>query len=133
MKKISELFINLLIYYHVGEYNSNSSLCILILSLLFLYVCFAISSKVVFDQTKITMFSYEQAAAVTNEQLLGLSDVQRTALAMVLTPWEDRRVDFKSKPLTSLKCLLSTDDCYGGPFTGAYLIFSSSGEHERSN
>lgn len=43
------------------------------------------------------MFSYEQAAAVTEEQLSALSDVQRTALAMVLTPWEDRPVDFRGQ------------------------------------
>lgn len=53
--------------------------------------------KVVFDQRQISMFSYEQAAAVTDEQLSALSDVQRTALAMVLTPWEDRPVDFRGE------------------------------------
>ncbi|XP_070762114.1 stereocilin [Enoplosus armatus] len=54
---------------------------------------------VVFHQRQISMFSYEQAAAVTEEQLSALSDVQRTALAMVLTPWEDRPVDFRGKSL----------------------------------
>uniref|UniRef100_UPI0037E98643 stereocilin n=1 Tax=Semicossyphus pulcher TaxID=241346 RepID=UPI0037E98643 len=54
---------------------------------------------VVFDQRKISMFSYEQAAAITEEQLSALSDVQKTALAMVLTPWEDRPVDFRGKSL----------------------------------
>ncbi|XP_070688083.1 stereocilin [Pempheris klunzingeri] len=54
---------------------------------------------VVFHQTQISMFSYEQAAAVTEEQLSALSDVQRTALAMVLTPWEDRPVDFRGRSL----------------------------------
>nr|XP_046254951.1 stereocilin [Scatophagus argus] len=54
---------------------------------------------VVFNQRQIGMFSYEQAAAVTEEQLAALSDVQRTALAMVLTPWEDRPVDFRGKSL----------------------------------
>lgn len=44
---------------------------------------------------QISMFSYEQAAAVTSEQLATLSEVQRTALAMVLTPWEDKPVDFR--------------------------------------
>lgn len=48
------------------------------------------------------MFSYEQAAAVTEEQLFALSDVQRTALAMVLTPWEDRPVDFRGEPLDKI-------------------------------
>ncbi|KAM7424234.1 hypothetical protein PAMA_000531 [Pampus argenteus] len=52
-----------------------------------------------FHQQQISMFSYEQAAAVTDEQLAALSDVQRTALAMVLTPWEDRPVDFRGKSL----------------------------------
>ncbi|KAK9542838.1 hypothetical protein VZT92_000666 [Zoarces viviparus] len=54
---------------------------------------------VVFHQRQISMFSYEQAAAVTDEQLSALSDVQRTALAMVLTPWEDRPVNFRGKSL----------------------------------
>ncbi|KAK5874050.1 hypothetical protein PBY51_019031 [Eleginops maclovinus] len=53
--------------------------------------------SVVFHQRQISMFSYEQASAVTNEQLSALSDVQRTALALVLTPWEDRPVDFRGK------------------------------------
>lgn len=48
------------------------------------------------------MFSYEQAAAVTKEQLSALSDVQKTALDMVLTPWEDKPVDFRGEPLKSL-------------------------------
>ncbi|KAF3686503.1 CTD small phosphatase-like protein 2 [Channa argus] len=50
---------------------------------------------VVFTQRQINMFSYEQATAVTKEQLNVLSDVQKTALDMVLTPWEDRPVDFR--------------------------------------
>ncbi|XP_028435816.1 uncharacterized protein strc1 isoform X1 [Perca flavescens] len=50
---------------------------------------------VVFNQRQISMFSYEQATAVTKEQLSALSDVQRTALALVLTPWEDRPVNFR--------------------------------------
>ncbi|XP_026176094.1 putative stereocilin-like protein [Mastacembelus armatus] len=54
---------------------------------------------VVFDQRQISMFSYEQATAVTAEQLSVLSDVQRTALAMVLTPWEDKFVDFRGRSL----------------------------------
>lgn len=48
------------------------------------------------------MFSYEQAAAVTAEQLFALSDVQRTALAMVLTPWEDRPVDFRGEAVDKI-------------------------------
>lgn len=67
-----------------------------------LSVCCPHLLKVVFDQRQISMFSYEQAAAVTEEQLSALSDVQRTALAMVLTPWEDRPVDFRGE---KLKCL----------------------------
>lgn len=43
------------------------------------------------------MFSYAQAAAVTDAQLAALSDMQRTALAMVLTPREDRLVDFRGE------------------------------------
>ncbi|KAF3832709.1 hypothetical protein F7725_026374 [Dissostichus mawsoni] len=57
----------------------------------------AMSALVVFHQRQIGMFSYEQASAVTEEQLSALSDVQRTALALVLTPWEDRPVDFRGK------------------------------------
>ncbi|XP_015239911.1 PREDICTED: stereocilin [Cyprinodon variegatus] len=52
-----------------------------------------------FHQSQISMFSYEQAVAVTPQQLSALRDVQRTALAMVLTPWEDRPVVLKSRPL----------------------------------
>lgn len=48
------------------------------------------------------MFSYEQAIAVTEEQQSALRDVQRTALAMVLTPWENRPVDFRGKNKTTL-------------------------------
>lgn len=69
------------------------------------------------------MFSYEQAAAVTDEQLSALSDVQRTALAMVLTPWEDRPVDFRGElmafslyALTSPNGLIATwclRGCFG--------------------
>ncbi|XP_056240770.1 uncharacterized protein strc1 isoform X1 [Seriola aureovittata] len=54
---------------------------------------------VALNHRQISMFSYEQATAVTNEQLSVLSDVQRTALAMVLTPWENRPVDFRGKSL----------------------------------
>ncbi|XP_071344768.1 uncharacterized protein strc1 [Trachinotus anak] len=54
---------------------------------------------VALNHRQISMFSYEQATAVTNEQLSALSDVQRTALAMVLTPWENRPVDFRGKSL----------------------------------
>ncbi|XP_019722788.1 stereocilin [Hippocampus comes] len=52
---------------------------------------------VVFHQRQISMFSHEQAAAVTEQQITALSDVQRTALFMVLTPWEDRHVDFRGR------------------------------------
>ena len=41
------------------------------------------------------MFSYEQAMAVTPEQRALLSDVQQTALSMVLTSWENRPLDFR--------------------------------------
>lgn len=43
------------------------------------------------------MFSYAQAVAVTDEQLAVLSGVQKTALALVLTPREDRLVDFRGE------------------------------------
>lgn len=78
---------------------------IMLVHLFYLLLCFYVSIcllchflKVVFHQSQISMFSYEQAAAVTEEQLSALSDVQRTALAMVLTPWEDRPVDFRGEP-----------------------------------
>ncbi|XP_056134793.1 stereocilin [Lampris incognitus] len=54
---------------------------------------------VVFDPSQISMFSYEQAVAVTAAQRSALSAVQQTALAMVLTPWEDRPVDFRGRSL----------------------------------
>ncbi|MFT7816572.1 stereocilin-like [Arapaima gigas] len=50
---------------------------------------------VVFNQAQIRMFTYEQAVAVTDTQRSALSTVQQTALAMVLTPWEDKPVDFR--------------------------------------
>lgn len=53
--------------------------------------------QVVLDHRQISMFSYAQAAAVTDPQLAALSDVQRMALAMVLTPREDRLVDFRGE------------------------------------
>ncbi|KAJ3593903.1 hypothetical protein NHX12_006236 [Muraenolepis orangiensis] len=52
---------------------------------------------VVFDPTKIGMFSYEQAVAVTDKQREQLSENQQRALAMVLTPWEDRPLDFRGR------------------------------------
>ncbi|XP_073319943.1 uncharacterized protein strc1 [Pagrus major] len=54
---------------------------------------------VVFDQRQISVFSYEQAAAVTKAQIAAMNDLQKRALAMVLTPWEDRLVDFRGKSL----------------------------------
>ena len=67
--------------------------------------------QVVFDQRQISVFSYEQAAAVTKVQLAAMTDLQKRALAMVLTPWEDRPVDFRGEPLKSSKLLFSTDNC----------------------
>ncbi|XP_008279602.1 putative stereocilin-like protein [Stegastes partitus] len=54
---------------------------------------------VTFDPEAIAMLSYDQAVAVTKEQLAELSEVQRTALALVLTPWEDRPIDFRGRSL----------------------------------
>ncbi|XP_034733689.1 stereocilin isoform X2 [Etheostoma cragini] len=54
---------------------------------------------VVFNQKQIGMFSYEQATAVTKDQLSALSDVQKRALALVLTPWEDRPLNVRGKSL----------------------------------
>ncbi|XP_034437301.1 stereocilin isoform X1 [Hippoglossus hippoglossus] len=55
--------------------------------------------SVALNHIQISMFSYEQAAAVTPEQFSALSDVQRTALAMALTPWENRPINFRGKSL----------------------------------
>ncbi|KAJ8247821.1 hypothetical protein GJAV_G00250900 [Gymnothorax javanicus] len=52
---------------------------------------------VVFNQAQIRMFSYEQAIAVTESQRSALSPVQQIALSMVLTPWENRPVDFRGR------------------------------------
>ncbi|XP_056464092.1 uncharacterized protein strc1 [Gadus chalcogrammus] len=45
---------------------------------------------VVFSPPKIGHFTYEQAVAVTTRQREALSDAQLNALAIVLTPWDDR-------------------------------------------
>ncbi|XP_045071302.1 stereocilin-like [Coregonus clupeaformis] len=50
---------------------------------------------VVFDPAQISMFSYEQAKAVTEAQRSLLSPVQLTAMSMVLTVWDDKPVDFR--------------------------------------
>ncbi|KAL7833698.1 hypothetical protein AOLI_G00286580 [Acnodon oligacanthus] len=52
---------------------------------------------VIFNQAQISMFSYEQAAAVTVAQRSVLSSVQETALSMVLNPLEDKPVDFRGR------------------------------------
>ncbi|XP_035275396.1 stereocilin [Anguilla anguilla] len=52
---------------------------------------------VVFHQAQIRMFSYEQAVAVTEAQRVALTPVQQTALSMVLTPWENKPVDFRGR------------------------------------
>ncbi|KAK0144905.1 Stereocilin [Merluccius polli] len=49
----------------------------------------------VFSSSQISMFSYEQAVGVTAEQRAALSDSKRRALTLVLTPWEDRPLDFR--------------------------------------
>ncbi|XP_023809193.1 stereocilin [Oryzias latipes] len=54
---------------------------------------------VALNQKQISMFSYEQAAAVTQQQIAVLSDVQRTALDMVLTPWVNKPVDFRGRSM----------------------------------
>ncbi|XP_048087526.1 stereocilin [Alosa alosa] len=52
---------------------------------------------VVFQPVQISMFSYEQAVAVTKAQLAALSTEQQTALSMVINPWEDKPVDFRGR------------------------------------
>ncbi|KAJ8417647.1 hypothetical protein AAFF_G00224900 [Aldrovandia affinis] len=52
---------------------------------------------VVFHHAQIRMFSYEQAIAVTAAQRSAMTLVQRTALSMVLTPWENKPVDFRGR------------------------------------
>ncbi|XP_029987067.1 stereocilin [Sphaeramia orbicularis] len=54
---------------------------------------------VVFSAKQISMFSHDQAFAVTKEQILALNYVQKTALDMVLTPWADKLVDFRGRSL----------------------------------
>lgn len=92
---------------------------------LFIFVCFCLFChflKVALNPRQISLFSYEQATAVTDEQLSVLSDVQRTALAMVLTPWENRPVDFRGKLLQYLKL------CHFQKLN--FPSQNSSGEHE---
>ena len=61
----------------------------------------------VFSPSKISMFSYEQAVVVTARQREALSDAQQSALALVLTPWEDRPLDFRRNAiLTTLSAFL---------------------------
>lgn len=52
----------------------------------YVFLLFVIFLQVVFSPNQISMFSYEQAVAVTSLQIAGLSDVQNTALALVLNP-----------------------------------------------
>ncbi|XP_067255585.1 stereocilin [Chanodichthys erythropterus] len=54
---------------------------------------------VVFNQAQISMFTYEQAIAVTNPQRNALSLVQQTALSMVLNPAEDKPIDIRDLSL----------------------------------
>ncbi|XP_051558415.1 stereocilin-like [Myxocyprinus asiaticus] len=54
---------------------------------------------VVFNQEQISMFTYEQAIAVTDAQRSALSPLQETALSMVLNPWENKPVDFRGRSL----------------------------------
>uniref|UniRef100_A0A3Q1G914 Stereocilin 1 n=1 Tax=Acanthochromis polyacanthus TaxID=80966 RepID=A0A3Q1G914_9TELE len=51
--------------------------------------------NVTFDSKKIAMLSYNQAIAVTKDQLDRLSQVQKSALAVVMNPWEDQPVNFR--------------------------------------
>ncbi|KAM9493562.1 uncharacterized protein strc1 isoform 1-T1 [Clarias gariepinus] len=62
---------------------------------------------VVFNQAQISVFSYEQAVAVTEAQRSALSPVQQTALSMVLNLLEDKPVDFRGRSLgvTAEVCL----------------------------
>ncbi|XP_055010233.1 stereocilin-like isoform X2 [Boleophthalmus pectinirostris] len=55
--------------------------------------------SVVFSYQQISMFSHEQAEAVPSTVIDALSYMQKQALAMVLTPWENRPVDFRGRSL----------------------------------
>ncbi|XP_051800904.1 stereocilin-like [Acanthochromis polyacanthus] len=55
--------------------------------------------NVTFDSKKIAMLSYNQAIAVTKDQLDRLSQVQKSALAVVMNPWEDQPVNFRGRLL----------------------------------
>ncbi|XP_072320724.1 uncharacterized protein strc1 [Eucyclogobius newberryi] len=54
---------------------------------------------VVLSHQQISMFSNEQAEAVSPTVIDALSYMQKRALAMVLTPWEDRPVDLRGRSL----------------------------------
>ncbi|XP_069480298.1 stereocilin [Ambystoma mexicanum] len=54
---------------------------------------------VVFSAAQIQMFSYQQAAAVTQQQLSLLDSQQQRALSLVLTAWDDRLVDFRGRSI----------------------------------
>ncbi|XP_018595096.1 stereocilin [Scleropages formosus] len=71
---------------------------------------------VAFNQAQIRTFTYEQAVAVTEAQRAALSTVQQTALSMVLTPWEDKPVDFRGNYSSNTPPLVGAADgamiCY---------------------
>ncbi|XP_063046018.1 stereocilin [Engraulis encrasicolus] len=52
---------------------------------------------VVFRPVQISMFSYEQAVAVTKAQYVAMTPEQQTALSMVINPWENKPVDFRGR------------------------------------
>ena len=70
--------------------------------------------QVVFTPSKISMFSYEQAVSVTAGQREVLSDPQKNALALVLTPWEDWPLDSRRNAIrtTLSACLIIRVNLY---------------------
>ncbi|KAJ7986014.1 hypothetical protein DPEC_G00346430 [Dallia pectoralis] len=52
---------------------------------------------IVFNPLQLSMFSYEQANAVTDAQRLLLSPVQMTALSRVLTGWDNKPLDIRGR------------------------------------
>ncbi|XP_019908687.2 stereocilin [Esox lucius] len=52
---------------------------------------------IVFNPSQISMFSYEQAKAVTDAQRSLLSPVQLTALSRVLTSWDNKPLDVRGR------------------------------------
>ncbi|KAJ1179178.1 hypothetical protein NDU88_004414 [Pleurodeles waltl] len=65
---------------------------------------------VVFSASKLQMFNYHQAAAITPQQLSALDPQQQRALSLVLTAWDDNLVDFRGREFMVLLLSEEEDD-----------------------